>query len=71
MSFMQQIQEQSTKLLNFYVGDLLCLAQIEKGILKKDITSFNIKTAIDEVINVQLEKILSKQNEVQTEFIGF
>lgn len=54
------MQESATKLLNFYVGDLLCLAQIEKGILHKNITKFNITEAIEEVMMIQKEKAESK-----------
>lgn len=32
---MQKMTDSATKLLNFYVGDLLCLAQIDKGVLLK------------------------------------
>lgn len=36
------IQESSTKLLNFYVSDLLTLSQIEKKKFRKNLSRFNI-----------------------------
>ena len=47
------IQESCTKLLSFYVADLLCLSQIEKGTLRKNFGRFKLKEAIDEIITVQ------------------
>ena len=41
-----QVQESASKLLNFYVADLLCLAQIEKGTFRKNISSFDLREAI-------------------------
>jgi len=46
---MTEVQKSSTELLNFYVEDLLCVAQIEKGNLKKNIEIFNTKTAVEEI----------------------
>lgn len=60
MSEMASMQESASKLLNFYVGDLLCLAQIEKGVLLKNISKFNIVEAIDEVMMIQKEKAEAK-----------
>jgi hypothetical protein len=36
------VQESSTKLLNFYVGDLLSMAQINKGAFRKNIERFDV-----------------------------
>ena len=44
------IQESSTKLLNFYVADLLTLSQIEKKKFRKNLSRFDIQDAIEEVI---------------------
>jgi hypothetical protein len=65
------MQESATKLLNFYVGDLLCLAQIDKGVLLKNISKFNLKTAVEEIIMVQKEKAESKKIKIETRFEGF
>lgn len=47
-----KIQQSSTKLVNFYVADLLCLSQIDQGKFRKNIEQFNIKDAIEEIIQV-------------------
>lgn len=47
-----KIQLASTKLLNFYVGDLLSLAQIDSMKFRKDSTMFNIKKSIEEVMMI-------------------
>lgn len=39
-------------MLNFYVSDLLCLSQIEKGVFRKNFSKFNIRTAIEDVISI-------------------
>lgn len=57
---MSDIQESSAKLLNLYVEDLLCLAQIERGNFRKNISNFNIKKAIEEVNKIQKDKIDAK-----------
>jgi len=38
-----KIQMASTKLLNFYVNDILCLAQINSDKFRKDYSNLNIK----------------------------
>jgi signal transduction histidine kinase len=65
------IQDSSTQLLNFYVSDLLCLSQIEKGVFRKVITIFDVRLAIQEVIMIQKDKADFNQIELRTEFIGF
>jgi hypothetical protein len=71
VSEMQQMQESATKLLNFYVGDLLCLVQIDKGVLLKNISGFNIKTAVEEVMMVQKEMAESKRIDLYATYEGF
>ena len=51
------IQESSTKLLNFYVADLLCLSQIKNKKFRKQVTSFDVRSAIDEIVEVQRDKL--------------
>jgi K+-sensing histidine kinase KdpD len=46
------VQDSSAKLLNFYVEDLLCIAQIEKGTFRKNISRFDVREAIEEVISI-------------------
>lgn len=68
---MTKIQESSTKLLNLYVADLLCLAQIEQGTFNKIISKFDVREAINEVIKIQQDKIKSKNLKILTQFSGF
>lgn len=65
------VQESCTKLLNFYVADLLCLAQIEKGTFRKNISKFNLREAIEEIITVQQDKANSKNITVTCHVVGF
>ena len=55
LSSMQEIaysQDSQSKLLNFYVADLLCMAEIDKKKFKKHLRSFNVRQAIDQVVEV-------------------
>lgn len=65
------MQESSTKLLNFYVADLLCLAQIENGTFRKSISKFNLREAIAEVITIQKQKAEALGIYIYMHFIGF
>ena len=65
------VQESSTKLLNFFVSDLLCLAQIEKGTLRKNIHRFCVKEAVEEVMLIQHQKAESKRITIAHKFVGF
>lgn len=51
-----KIQTSSTKILNFLVNDMLDFAQLRSGKFRRDLSSFNIKEAIQEIVNVQLLK---------------
>ena len=66
-----QVKESAAKLLNFYVADLLCLAQIEKGTFRKNISSFDLREAIQEVITIQDEKAKSKNITLRQTLVGF
>jgi K+-sensing histidine kinase KdpD len=47
------VNDSSTKLLNYFVNDILSFAQISGGKFRKDVSTFNIKEAIQEVISIQ------------------
>ena len=47
-----KIQVSSTKMLNFCVNDMLCLAQINSKKFRKDCKMFDIREAILEVIQI-------------------
>ena len=68
---LSEIQESSTKLLNLYVADLLCLAQIDQGTFRKNEARFNVKTAIDEIMRIQADKVEAKALSLTSEFRGF
>jgi signal transduction histidine kinase len=46
------MQNSSTKLLKFFVRDLLDFQQIKMNKLKKDVQSFNLREAVQEVVDV-------------------
>ena len=46
------IQSYSTKMLGFYVNDILDFAQINHGKFRKDCRPVNAKLVIEEVINI-------------------
>ena len=48
-----QIQKSSTKLLSFYVHDLLSISQINNGKFRKDVTVFDLHDAVEEVMMIQ------------------
>jgi len=66
-----QIQLDSTKLLNFYVGDMLSLAQINSDKFRKDCCNFNIKQTVEEVMKIQKHKADTMQISVVAEFVSF
>jgi len=66
-----KIQLASTKLLNFYVGDMLSLAQINSKKFRKDNSNINLKDTIEEVMMIQAYKAESFKIDMQTQFIGF
>lgn len=45
-------QNSSSKLLLFFVNDILDFTQIRANKLKKNIEEFNVNTAIDEIISI-------------------
>jgi signal transduction histidine kinase len=46
----------SSKFLNFLVNDILDFSQLRSGKFRKDESSFNIKDAIEEILQIQQEK---------------
>lgn len=46
------IQISSTKLMNFFVNDILSLSQINNSNFRKDVSVFDLKHAITEVMNI-------------------
>ena len=65
------VQCSSSKLLNFYVEDLLSLSQIEKGTFRKTVSRFNVREAIEEVMTIQRDKAESKNITMELQLVGF
>ena len=51
-----KVQTSSTKLLNFLVNDMLDLSQMNSGKFRKNDTNFDLKEAMDEIINILMLK---------------
>ena len=65
-----KVQESCTKLLTFYVEDLLCMAQIDKGTFRKNVSTFELREAITEIMSVQREKADFRQIDLQCQLHG-
>ena len=52
----KMVQSSSANLMEFLVQDLLDFAQIKAGKFRKNIKKFNIKEAIESVLNIQSYK---------------
>ena len=65
------IQQSSTKLLKFFVNDMLLLAQINEGKFRKECSNFDIRDAVKEIMMIQQEKADFKDITFSCEFIGF
>jgi len=46
------IQQSSTKLLNYFVNDILSFAQLESGKFRHDLSTFCIKDSIGEILQI-------------------
>lgn len=64
------IKKSCTKLLTFYVEDLLCLAQIDKGTFRKNVSTFELQDAIQEIMTVQQEKADFRQIALRCQLEG-
>jgi signal transduction histidine kinase len=65
------IQISSTKILIFCVNDMLTLAQLEAKKFRKNLSNFNLKKIVEEVIKIQEEKLVANNITILTEFEGF
>ena len=65
-----KMQNSSTKLLKFFVRDLLDFQQIKMNKLKKDVQSFNLRDGVQEVVDV-LEYQASRAGiPISLDFVG-
>ena len=65
------IQKSSSKLLLFHVEDILGMAQLKTGKFRKVIGKFSVKTAIDEIMNIQKFSSEIQNIRMNVEFIDF
>ena len=66
-----EIQTTSCKLLNFFVKDLLSLSQINEGKFRKDLSNFDIRVAINEIMSIQKMKADLLRIKFTSKFVGF
>ena len=71
MSKSSKIQLASTKLLNFYVNDMLSLAQINNDKFRKEICSVDIRESINEIMLIQNHKADSLSIKLHSSFLNF
>ena len=67
----QRILDSSTNILHFFVNDLLDFAQIQSNNFKKTLEAFNVKDAIQELIEMQTFQASSKNIKIQCFFNNF
>ena len=48
-----KIQHDSSQILLFHVEDVLGMAQMKTGKFRKNETKFNVRRAINEIVNIQ------------------
>lgn len=65
------IQMSSAKLMNFFVHDILSLSQINSEKFRKNISLFNLESAISEVVSIFQMKASSVGVSIETKFHGF
>jgi signal transduction histidine kinase len=65
------IQESSSKLLNYFVNDLLSYAQINSGKFRKNLCSFDLKNAVSEIVGIMEYKAELIGIKLSTSFSGF
>ena len=66
-----EIQSSSTKMLKYFVNDMLTLAQIREGKFRKECSNFDIRVAINEIMLFQRQKAESMQINFTCLFKGF
>jgi len=65
------MQTTCANLLRFHVEDILGLAQIKAGKFRKNIQKFNIKKAIEEVVEVQESSANEKGVSIEVKLDNF
>jgi len=65
------IMSSSSQLLLLNVEDILGFAQLKAGKFVKILKRFNIKRAIEDIVNIQMYQAESKNISIHTKFVGF
>ena len=63
--------QSSSKQLKLSVYDMLTFSQIKAGALLKEVSCFDIRACIEEVVSIQAEQASSQQVRILTLFYGF
>lgn len=66
-----KILKSASKLLSFTVSDMLSVAQIKNEHFRKNLELINIKTTIEEVFQIQIDKYEMKRIEYSVDYSGF
>jgi signal transduction histidine kinase len=61
----------SSELLLLHVEDILGYAQLKAGKFIKNIQKFNVKKAVEDIVNIQRYQADSKEISIETMFYGF
>ena len=65
------IQYSSAKLLNFSVNDMLSLAQLNSSKFRKEFCLFDIRDSIQEIMNIQKQKVEMQGVTLVANYQGF
>lgn len=61
----------STKLLDFYVHDMLSLAQLNSKKFRKNVTNIDIRSTVEDIMKVQMQKAETIGVGLRASFKGF
>jgi signal transduction histidine kinase len=65
------IQICSTKIMSFGVNDMLCLAQLNTSKFRKEISLFDVKSAIQEIMSIQRDSAAYRGIDINLVISGF
>ena len=63
-----QIQTSSSRLLLFFVNDILDFSKIKARKFKKNITCFNVREAVEEIVSIQQQQADALRTRIETNF---
>lgn len=65
------VSNKSTKILGFFVNDILDFAQLKSDKFRQDIQSFDLRQAVQEVNEIQKYKIEQRGIQIKTDYANF